>query len=434
MARGWLPAWLLCAVAFGGASLIVPLYLVELGGGAFDLGVLFATSSFVGVPAALIFGGLADRTGKRRIFVLVAMAITVGTMLAIPTLESQWAVIMVHALLWLGFAAAIPILTLLVVAGEPEHVWSSRIGRLNRFQGYGWSLGLLVGFLVTSIGAAFFELITAQRMFFVICAGSAALGFLLAARGLPPDHRPDDEPTPQELRRLSRRVPTVNLRAAAFPFSPSRYDPRNLKLRRFIDRFTPQLGLFFAAVLCAFIGFGVFFAPLPAYLSDIGYESGTIFGLYLILNLGAALVYDRVPALAARFATIPVHISALIVRGGTLPGIAIIGIVAGGAAIEIGLTSVTFVVLGLTWAAIAVTAATLVTTLSPALIRGESLGVYGALVALGGGIGGLIGGWLATFGYLVAFGVAGGLVFVAAGGVRILHGRIEDAWWETSRL
>lgn len=53
MSERWLPAWGLAALAFGGASLIVPLYVVELGGDAFALGVLFASASFVGVPGAL---------------------------------------------------------------------------------------------------------------------------------------------------------------------------------------------------------------------------------------------------------------------------------------------------------------------------------------------------------------------------------------------
>mgnify|MGYP002761006096 CR=1 FL=1 len=120
MTGRWLSAWGLAAVAFGGASLIVPLYVVELGGGAFVLGLLFASSSFGGVPGALALGNLADRTGKRRIFVLAAIAVTAATMVAIPLLDSILAVILANVLLWLGFAAATPVLTLLVVAGAGD--------------------------------------------------------------------------------------------------------------------------------------------------------------------------------------------------------------------------------------------------------------------------------------------------------------------------
>lgn len=420
MARRWLTAWALAAIAFGGASLIVPLYLVELGASAFDLGILFATSSFVGVPGAIVFGSMADRTGKRRIFVLAAMAVTVVTMVAIPALESIWPVIAVHALLWLGFAAAIPVLTLLVVTGEPETQWSDLIARLNRFQGIGWALGLFVGFLVVSIGAAIVETIAAQRIFFLVCAASAGLGFLLAARTLPPDPDPGEGASPRKVRRRMREAAIFNVRGAAFPFTPGKVDPRRLNPRRFVQRFTPKLATYFGAVVVVFTGFGTFFAPLPAYLDGVGYGSSEIFALYLVLNVAAAAFFGRAAGLVRSYDVIPVHLAGLLIRGGALPAIAIVGAIVGGTALGLGVMGLVFVVIGLSWAMIAVTAATLVSTLSPAVIRGEALGVYGALVAVGGGIGGLLGGWLSSFGFAATFGAAGALVFVGAGIVTAL--------------
>lgn len=425
MTSTWLKAWLLASMAFGGASLIVPLYLVELGGSAFDLGILFATSSFVGVPGALVFGGLADRTGKRRIFVLAAMAITVVTMLLIPALESKLLVIVVHALLWLGFAAAIPVLTLLVVAGEPEDEWSNLIARLNKFQGIGWALGLFVGFVVSVVGAAFVDTITAQRLFFLVCATSAGLGFLLAGRTLPPDRELGEEVTPRRLRRRVLSSERFNIRGAAFPFTPGKFDPRALRLRRFVERFTPKLALYFGAVFLVFTGFGAFFAPLPAYLTTVGYGSSEIFALYLVLNVGAALFYSRAATLIRRYELVPVHIGGLLTRGGAFPALAAIGLGLGGTAVGMGAIGLLFVIIGLSWAVIAVTAGTLVTKLAPPVVRGEALGMYGALVALGGGVGGLVGGWLASIGFLTTFGVAGGLVVFGASVVALMDRRFS---------
>lgn len=425
MARRWLTAWLLTAIAFGGASLIVPLYLVELGGTAFDLGILFATSSFIGVPGALIFGGLADTTGNRRVFVLAAMAITVVTMLVIPALENRWAVVLVHAFLWMGFAAAIPVLTLLVVTGEPEGEWSSLIARLNKYQGIGWALGLFIGFVVITGGSTVLETIRAQRLFFLVCAGSAGIGFLLAYRSLPPDPPRGTGPTPWQIRRRTRTPLRFNIRGAAFPFTPNRVDPRRLNPRRFADRFTPQLALYFAAVLLVFTGFGTFFAPLPAYLSSVGYGSSEIFGLYLVLNVGAAVFYSRVAGLVKRYDVIPVHLGGLALRAGAFPVIVTLGVVFGGTFLGLWLAGALFVVVGLSWAVIAVTAATLVTRLAPPIIRGEALGVYGALVAVGGGVGGLLGGGLASYGYPLTFTTAGAIVAVGAAVVGVLYGRLR---------
>ena len=74
-----------------------------------------------------------------------------------------------------------------------------------------------------------------------------------------------------------------------------------------------------------------------------------------------------------------------------------------------------FVLVGASWAVIAVTAAGLVTELAPGSVRAEALGAYTAVGSLGGGIGSVVGGAIAGgVGYLPAFAVAGGAVAIAA--------------------
>lgn len=415
MAKRWLTAWGLAAVAFGGASLIVPLYVVELGGDAFTLGILFASASFVGIPGALVFGNLADRTGKRRVFALAAMAVTAGTMAVIPLLDGITPVVAANALLWLGFAAATPVLTLLIVADEPEDRWSGSIARLNTYQGVGWALGLAIGFVIIAVGSRVVSVIAAQRAFFLFCSACAGAALVLGSRTLPPDPGPTVDPTPHRLSRFIRAAGRFNIRGASFPFTPGRIDVRGLNPRRFRDRFTPQLATYFAAVFLFFTGFGVFFAPLPAYLSEVGYGSDAIFGLYLVLNVGAAVFYDRAASLGDSHGITRVHVGSLLVRGVAFSAIVAVGVLLGETPLGVGLIPVLFLVVGVTWAVIAVTAATIVTKLTPVVIRGEALGVYGALVAVGGGVGGLLGGALASFGYTVAFGVASALVLLGAG-------------------
>lgn len=414
MAERWLFAWGFAAVAFGGASLIVPLYVVELGGDAFVLGILFASASFVGVPGALVFGALADRTGRRRVFVLAALATALATLIVMPLLESLLAIIVVNALLWLGFAAALPVLTLLVVTGEPEATWASKVAQLNVYQGTGWVAGLGLGLLVVFGGSAVSTVLVAQRAFLVTCAGAAGIGVAIGARTLPPDPAVGGEPSPRRLRRRIGRAARHGVRGAAFPFTPGRVDPRALDPRRAVDRFTARLVTYFLAVFLAFTGFGVFFAPLPAFLAGIGYGTGGIFALYLLLNLGAVVFYGRAAALAASHGVTGVHVAGLLVRGAALPVVALVGTTLMATTVGAAALAVVFVLVGLTWAVIAVTASTLVTRLAPIGVRGEALGIYGALTAVGGGVGGLIGGGLAMLGYASAFAVAGVLVSLGA--------------------
>jgi MFS family permease len=108
----------------------------------------------------------------------------------------------------------------------------------------------------------------------------------------------------------------------------------------------------------------------------------------------------------------------------------VVAVVTGLGALTLGLAAagVGLAAIGVTWAVIAVVGTAIVTRLAPPSVRGEVLGVHTALGAVAGGIGGVLGGWMASFGYVVAFGVAGGLVLVGSLlvlSLRVLSGGTE---------
>lgn len=425
MEHRWLYGWAMASVAFGGASLVVPLYVIDLGGGAIALGILFAVSSLVGVPGGLGFGRLADRTGRRRVFVLVAMGLSFATLVVIPVLETVTAVIVGYAVLWLGFSAAVPVLTLLVTAEAPEPEWPANIALLNKMQGVGWTVGLLIGFVLIGILARSVQTVTAQRVFLLVCALATAGGFVHASRTLPPDPDPGTVPSPRRLRRGIARAGSFNVRSSSFPFAPSRIDLGQFRPDRFRKRFTATLATYYLAVLLSFAGFGIFFAILPIYLGDVGYGSSEIFALYFLLNLGAAAFFGRAATLASHHPVTLVQTGGLVIRAAAFLAIAFIGHTLGFGTLAIVLHGLLFVIVGLTWAIVAVTAATLVARLSPPIIRGEALGVYTALVALAGGIGGLLGGWIAELSYPIAFTLSAVLIVLGGATVYVLHRRLH---------
>jgi MFS family permease len=335
---------------------------------------------------------------------------------AFSSLESVTAVVAANALLWFVSAAAAPVLTLLVIADAPETEWPGRIADLNRFQGFGWAGGLVLGMvwlwaLTPELGSA----LTAQRWLFRACAACTAGAAAVAFRWLPESTTGLEQ---HERRRIGRILTGThrNVRAATFAFAPNRlyWTTQAVRPRRLARRISTRLGAYFLAVALFSTGFAVFWAPLPAYLSTAGYGGGATFAMYLATSLTAALCYGGVGRLSGRFDVRLLQSSALGVRAGVFPLVALVGATGVLTAITSGGL---FVVLGVTWAVIAVTSTAVVTRLAPASARGEALGVQTALVTAAGGVGGLLGGWLAQFGYLTAFGTAG--AFVAAGAVAV---------------
>lgn len=421
----WLVAWGLGSIAVGAASLLVPLYVVQLGGDPFELGLLGAVAAFVGAPGAFVWGRLADRTANPRGIVLFSLVGVGGLLGVMPLLSSIAVVVVANALLWLVFAAAGPILTLLVVADVPEHDWNRQIARLNTYQGYGWAGGLLLGIAWSATVGGLVSPTTAQRSLFVVCGAVAVLAAVLLGRWMPAPSRRQFERVDE--RRLARAlsVGRRSVRGATFLFTPTRlyWSTRNVHPRRLANRFTPTLATYFLASVLFFTGFSAFFAPLPLYLTGVGFSSDLVFGLYLASSLGSAAFYTGAGRLSSTFDLRLLQTGALGVRAVAMPLVAVVGAAFAAGAVGTVVAGVLFVLIGVTWAVIAVTAGTIVTRIAPPGLRGEALGVFTALSILAGGIGSIGGGALANrFGFVVAFGVAGAVILAGAVLVVVLRG------------
>jgi len=437
----WLYAWALASVALGGASLLVPLYVVSLGGGPVALGLLAASAAFGGAPGALVVGRIADRTGRRRGFVVGGLALAAVALAGPPLTDAIPVVVAANAVVWFAAGAVAPVLSLLVVADAPEREWSDRYARLNAYQGYGWAGGLVLGVVWTAAGAAVAPQAVVQRSFFAVCVVCAAAGTALAVRWVPADDAsplaedaagttadataPTDERRTRRVARAMTRGRRLNLRGATFPLGFGRlyWTTAAFHPRRFVDRFTPTLALYFGAVVLFFAGFAAFFAPLPAFLTGVGFTDGAVFGLYLVSSLGAAVFYGPAGRLLARSDLPLLQSAGLAVRGVALPTVALVGAALAVTPLGVVLTGGLFVVIGVAWALIAVSASTLVTRIAPPAIRGEALGVFAALAAVAGGFGSVLGGRLAAGDFGVAFGTAGALVLAGAAVILLVRRR-----------
>jgi MFS family permease len=419
MRERWLYAWGLGSIAFGGASLLVPLYIVQLGATPVQLGILAATAAVIGAPGAILFGKLANRVQRRRTLVLVTLSGVTATMAVIPLFSRITAVIVANAVLWFVVAAIGPVLTMLVVDDAPESAWSERIGLLNKYQGYGWAGGLVLGTVwplvatrlplsgsASATGALFWLL--------AACAGVSTLG----AAGSLPAPAPEDHVTGERrVRRVARLLSNSRrgIKGATFAFSPNRlyWTTQGIHPRRLAGRVNPALATYLGAAVLFFTGFAAFWAPLPLFFTDVGFGSGQVFALYLASSLASAVLYEGAGRLATRYDVRYLQSGALAARGVLFP---VVAVVTGLGALTLGLAAagVGLAAIGVTWAVIAVVGTAIVTRLAPPSVRGEVLGVHTALGAVAGGLGGVLGGWAASFGYVVAFGVAGGLVVVGA--------------------
>ncbi len=413
----WLFGWSLGYAAVGTASLLVPLYAIELGAGPFLVGLLAATAAFAGVPGAILWGRLASSSGRRRPFVLTALGSTAAVLLVVPALDSPWSVVAVNALLWFVVAAAAPVLNLIVVEGVESADWDRRFARLNTFQGYGWLGGLLGGAVWNAAATRYVAPVTALRWFFLVASAAALLGLVVVRVWYPARPTISDRHFERVFRRLTRGGWGAGRYVRPVPFGPGRlyWALRTVRPKTIRRRFSGSLSRYLIAAFLFFLGFSAFFGPLPAYLTAVGYGTETIFALFVVSSAASAVSYGRVDGLLATHAVHDLQTRALTLRAFAFPLVVVVG---GLLPANLGLPVVglLFAIIGACWAVVAITATSLVTRLAPPSARGEALGTYTALGGLGGGVGSALGGTVASAaGYLAAFAVAGVMVLGSVG-------------------
>ncbi|MFB6123231.1 MAG: MFS transporter [Haloferacaceae archaeon] len=411
----WLYAWALGYAAIGAASLLVPLYAIELGADPLVAGALEATAGLAGVPGALIWGRLADRTGQRRTFVLITLVGAGFVLAAFPLLSALPLVLLANGVLWFVVAAATPVVTLFMIERVPEREWETRIGLLNAYQRYGWVGGLVAGTVWLGAVSLRYGALFAQRTFFLLCAAVSLAAVPLAFYWLPPAATTSPSRVARSTRVLTRTLLGSGRYVKLVPYAPSRavLSLRSLGSRRFLSRYPSALRRYLLTAFVFSVAFSVFFGPAPAFLTSLAYPSATVFAFFIVSSLASAVVFVPVGRLTARVSPTRLQVGALSVRVVLFPVVGLLGLLASPALRAVGI-GVGFALVGLTWAVVAVTAAGLVSRVAPADVRGEALGLYAALSGLGGGVGGVAGGLLAsTLGYQWAFVAAGLLVLVS---------------------
>ncbi|MFB6130316.1 MAG: MFS transporter [Salinigranum sp.] len=427
----WLYSLAVSALASSVAGLLVPLYIVRLGGGAAQLGISAAVSSLVGAPGAVLAGQYADRTGNRRDVVLVALVASAFSLSVLPFLRTVPLVIAVNAVLAISVAAFGPVATMLMVDGAPESAWSARIARLNGIQSYGATLGFVVGTVwMLGVGTVL-PTGSTQESLFVVAALFGLAGAVLAARWLPRRASLDLGPRRSDrvaalLARTSRSV-----REATFSFGRARFfwAFRSLSGRRpraIVREFPRPLVVYFVAAFLFFTGFGAFWAPLPLYLTDAKFGTGAVFGIYLVNNVGSTALFGTAGEYSDRHDARLVQSGALGTRSGCFLAVGALGVLgprflAGGGLEPLVAVAALLAFVGGTWAFISVAGTAIVSRLAPARTRGGILGIYAALSAVGGALGSLLGGWLAGRGFDLAFLVSA--LFVASGATVVLAAR-----------
>jgi MFS family permease len=405
-------------VADGGASVLTPLYITEaLGGNVGSVGIVSAATSMAAIPSAIGWGTLSDHLQRRKLFIVLGylgtglMYILMG--LCIGVLDF----IGLNVLLGIVTAASVPVGTLIITEMMSPKQWPHQIGLYTKVGGVGWILGLLLGGVWLELGASGLDTATAMRILFIILGTVALLAGLLAVKMVPePPRKPFAPHRVDKLVIFQGRI-VERTRYLPLWMYRRRYHGEMHRIRTGGLAVPKPLRLYFLATLLLFAGYQTVFTPFPIFLRGVVRSGGLeIFLIYLVNSIASAVMYSRVGDIITIRGEKNILLKVNLARAGVF---AVFAVIAALAVLRIPLPREPLVVLifvmmgtsGFLWAFVGVASTTLVTKAAPPDAKGENVGIFNAVVSVGGILGALTGGYVAlTLGYAVSFFAGTGLV------------------------
>ena len=374
----WYYSFLPNNIAGGATSTLIPLFAFLLGAGAAEVGIIAASSSIASVPAFMLWGGLSDRLGRRRAFIVVAflgMAISLGLMtISQGIVELYLANLLMGALTSAGIAG-----TVLIMETSERSEWPEKLAFFSQIGGIGFILGLAIGGSWLAIFSGPWGQNGSMRALFLAGTMLSLLSALMAWRWI---RDPDIS-----VKRSSISIPEhLYLAVERVKYLPHRllhyFDFSNDSERR--HSLSPTLRSYYVCVLLQFAGFTGFYAMFPIFLAGpMRLDGSQVFAVFIASQVVSAAIYSKVGrwitrvgarraqivGATARIALFPTFLT-LALFPTTLPFVFMAALLLHG-------------LIGASWAIINVSGSTIVSRLAPKDGRAQTFGLYNAVQGVG---------------------------------------------------
>ncbi|NJE84882.1 MFS transporter [Thermococcus sp. CX2] len=387
----WFYSFVPFKVATGGSSALVSLYLLELGGNASTVGLTFALASLASMLGALFWGKLSDKTLRRKPFILLGFASVPVFLTLMAFVKTPAQLIAVNTVYAFFLASTLSVPIALVLRSVRKHNWDYGIGKFNEISGWGWVLGLVLGFGLS-------RFLTIPQLFVAF----ALLGL----------------PSVFMAQRMIREVPIYVNRKAIRAFcnyviEKARYFPSFILHTNF--SLPNGLKRFYISFLLFWIAAGLYFPQVPVLLTESGYTRELIYLALIVNSTIAALNYTRVGMSMGENKEGTLR-KGLLLRTGAFVAITA-GALVSPALFPLAFAS--YALAGYSWTFIGVSSTAIVSEKAGEKENGRAMGTYNVISSAGYIAGSALGGYVVSaFGFGMTFGLG---VALLGGSVLLLR-------------
>lgn len=382
----WWLSFVFHEAAFGLLLVLIPLYVVALGGSLTHIGIMSSAAILLSIPASLLWGYLCDKSRRYKPYILLSFLALAAILYALALTKDVGLLIALYVVMAFFHMAHEPSKNVLIAEGYARRHWEKAYAFYEYVTEVGWLAGLLVGFYLSAQG------LSASHAL-MICSALHLVAFILSALFV-------EDPIlilERSLAKIEKSVRSVykKLMAVLGPVG----NVGNLSVATEGSTKGLCLGLvaFFAAT-------GILFTPLPIFLSkDLALKESMVYALFCVNSAGGAVGYFLAGKTSLNQGAL--H------KAAALRCILAFMLIAGAErGYGVALTATTLFLLGLTYAVFHV----LSLSLSMEVLPERMAGVFNVTECLGRALGSFVGPLIAEkLGFTYLF-IGAGLTFLAS--------------------
>ena len=289
--RKWMFFVLPASIAAEGLHIVIPLYVLFLGGNVVDVGIVVGLHYALSAIGAVFWGKVIDKYHvKRAILFICFFAITICSVELFFTTNLNL-VFIISSIAGFFIIGKNPVTQVLVMESVSNNQWSRLFTQISIIT----SLGSLTAFLVGSIWDTFFDL----RPYFLFCAIISAIAIVLSI-GVGSKSIIERHTIVQSIHGIRHIFDHTRLNfQLIFTKIPHPHDFKPI-ISIFQRKMSHEIGILFLTNFLFYFGSNVFFTAFIPFLKKFDFTNSEVFLVYMVQTLVLLTIFFFVPRMISK--------------------------------------------------------------------------------------------------------------------------------------
>ncbi len=286
--KKWMFFVLPSSITAEGLHIVIPLYVLFLGGNVVDVGIVVGLHYALSAIGAIFWGKVIDKYHvKRAILFICFSAITICSILLFFTVDLN-AVFIISSIAGFFIIGKNPVTQILVMESVPNNQWSRLFTQISIIT----SFGSLTAFLVGSIWDTFFDL----RPYFLFCAIVSAAATVLSV-GVGSKSTIERHTIVHSIHGIRHIFDHTRMNFQfIFTKIPHPHDFKPI-ISIFQRKMSHEIGILFLTNFLFYFGSNIFFTAFIPFLKKYDFTNSEVFLVYMIQTMVLLTIFFFVPRL-----------------------------------------------------------------------------------------------------------------------------------------